>query len=115
MPSIDIKIIIDVEPAEINGSGKPVGGTSPVTTAIFKSTWIIIIEPMPTAIKKPNLSAALFAIFTIIKNKITNKLKRKITPTKPTSSAIIERIKSDSENGKNRYFWRLWGINWYKH
>ena len=31
-PSIAIKIIIEVEPAEINGSGSPVGGTSPVTT-----------------------------------------------------------------------------------
>ena len=25
-------------------------------------------------------------------------------PTKPVSSAMIEKIKSDSENGKNKYF-----------
>ena len=51
-----MNIIIDVEPAEINGSGSPVGGTKPVTTEIFKSTWIIIIAPIPTAKKNPNLS-----------------------------------------------------------
>jgi len=36
-----------------------------------------------------------------------NKTKSNITnnePTKPVSSAIIENIKSDSENGKNKYF-----------
>lgn len=27
-------------------------------------------------------------------------------PTKPNSSATIEKIKSDSANGKNKYFWR---------
>ena len=37
-PSIDIKIIIDVEPALINGRGKPVGGTRPVTTAMLSKT-----------------------------------------------------------------------------
>ena len=32
-PIIDIKIMIEVEPAEMNGSGNPVGGTSPLNTS----------------------------------------------------------------------------------
>lgn len=103
-PSILIKIIRDVEPALINGSGKPVGGTTPVTTATFKSIWIIIIDPIPTESKNPNLLSAIFATFKILTN---NKTKIKIInkhPTKPNSSAIIENIKSDSANGRNKYF-----------
>ena len=34
----DIKTNSEVEPADINGSGSPVGGIEPVTTAIFIAT-----------------------------------------------------------------------------
>ena len=32
--------------------------------------------------------------------------KRSITPKKPVSSAMTERMKSLSEKGRKRYFWR---------
>lgn len=99
-----MKIIIDVEPADMNGSGKPVGGTSPVTTATFKRHWMIIIEPIPTHKRKPNLSGAILATLKTVKTKTTKSKIKKLTPTNPTSSAIIERMKSDSANGKNKYF-----------
>ena len=108
MPSIAIKTIIDVEPAEMNGSGRPVGGTTPVTTAIFKSTWIIISEPIPAESIAPNLSGAFFAIFIMHTNKSTKIAITLSAPTKPVSSAIIAKMKSDSENGKNRYFCLEW-------
>lgn len=104
MPTILINTIIDVLPALIKGSGSPVGGTNPVTTAMFKSTWIIISDPIPTASKKPNLSGAFLATFIIAKNSKTKIIIKTKAPTKPVSSAIIEKIKSDSANGKNKNF-----------
>ena len=38
-----------VEPAEINGSGRPVGGMEPVTTAILINVCIPIKAVMPDA------------------------------------------------------------------
>ncbi len=99
-----MKTINEVLPALINGSGKPVGGTSPVTTAMFNITWIMISAPIPVASKKPNLSGAFLATFIIHKNIKTNKIIIKSEPAKPVSSAITENIKSDSANGKNKYF-----------
>lgn len=88
----------------MNGNGKPVGGTKPVTTATFKRTWINTSDATPAEIKHPNLSVAFLEIFIIHKNNKTNNKTTNIEPTKPVSSAIIENIKSDSENGKNKYF-----------
>ena len=96
--------MIDVEPAEMNGSGKPVGGTNPETTATFKITWIKISEPIPAESKHPNLSLAFFATLIMQTNKSTKTTIKTLAPTKPVSSAIIEKIKSDSANGKNKYF-----------
>ena len=44
-----IKTSSEVEPAEINGKGKPVGGIEPVTTAMLISVWIAIIADIPVA------------------------------------------------------------------
>lgn len=88
----------------MNGSGKPVGGTRPVTTAIFKNTCINTKEPIPAESKAPNLSGAFFEVLIIHKNIKTNKKITNNAPTNPHSSAIIEKIKSDSANGKNKYF-----------
>jgi hypothetical protein len=49
IPIALIKTTIDVDPAEINGSGSPVGGMSPVTTATFSIVWTPIIAVMPLA------------------------------------------------------------------
>ena len=38
-----------VDPADINGSGSPVGGIRPVTTAIFKRTCIANKQEIPVA------------------------------------------------------------------
>jgi len=38
-----------LEPALINGSGKPVGGIEPVTTAILISTCMAIMAAIPPA------------------------------------------------------------------
>ena len=58
IPIIDIKTMSDVLPAEMNGNGNPVGGTTPVTTAMFRRVWIKISEPIPAESKAPNLSFA---------------------------------------------------------
>ena len=52
-----------VEPAEINGNGKPVGGMEPVTTATLLTNCTAITVAIPDASKQPNLSVALNAIF----------------------------------------------------
>ena len=44
-----INTISELEPALMNGSGSPVGGTLAVTTAIFINVWIAIIEVIPVA------------------------------------------------------------------
>ena len=59
---------------------------------------------MPVAKQQPkrdgDLTAIIIPLVITIKN---TKIKLK-HPMKPNSSAIIEKIKSLSENGKNRYF-----------
>ena len=52
--------------------------------------------------KKEMLKLASEAADLLIKIKKTDKSN--IAPTNPVSSTIIEKIKSDSENGKKRYF-----------
>ena len=47
MPIADIKTTRDVEPADINGKGSPVGGISPVTTATFSIVCTPINDVMP--------------------------------------------------------------------
>ena len=93
-----------VPPADINGSGIPVGGIVPVTTATFIAVCTAIIAVIPVAKYTPSLSNASCAIripmYTISKY-ITISIMQ---PTSPNSSPIIEKIKSLSLNGKNMYF-----------
>ena len=49
MPIALIKTTSEVLPAEMNGSGSPVGGMEPVTTAMFMITCTAIIVVMPVA------------------------------------------------------------------
>ena len=93
-----------VPPALINGRGTPVGGILPLTTAILIKTWLAIIVVIPVAKKQPNLSLLFIAIL-IPLNINSPKIEINIIqPNNPNSSPIIEKIKSDSANGKNRYF-----------
>lgn len=104
MPIAPIKTATEVPPDEMNGSGSPVGGIEPVTTAIFKSVCTAITIPIPHASKQPKRS---FALSPILNNSQTREkyatIKRQ-HPQNPNSSPIIEKMKSDSANGKKRYF-----------
>lgn len=89
-----------VEPALINGSGSPVGGIEPETTAMFKITCMAIIAPMPKHKKAENL---LFAFMPTLKMQIISARNNATTikqPTKPSSSAIMEKMKSLSLKGR---------------
>lgn len=91
-------------PAEINGSGIPVGGIEQVTTAMFIASCMAIRQPIPAVNKAPKRLFAFSAIF--IKHTTKATYARIITtaPKSPNSSPIMENIKSDSLKGKNRYF-----------
>ena len=57
-PIADIKTKSEVEPALINGNGKPVGGILPDTTAMFKITCMLMIAPIPKHKNAENLLSA---------------------------------------------------------
>lgn len=105
-PIADINTRSDVLPALINGSGSPVGGIEPVTTAIFSITCILIIAPIPKQRKAENLLFARIPTLKIVTIKIANNIIRIKQPIKPNSSAMIEKMKSDSQNGKKSSAWR---------
>ena len=96
----DIKTSKLVLPALMKGNGKPVGGIEPVTTAMFIMVWIEIIAPIPKHRKAENLFSAFIPILKMLIIKITKTKTNAAQPTKPNSSAIIEKIKSLSLNGK---------------
>ena len=103
-PTPAINTMTDVPPLEINGSGSPVGGMLPVTTAMFKRSCTPITSATPHDSRQPNLSFAFRPILNS-KNISTKYAQSKITqPKKPNSSPIMEKIKSLSANGKKRYF-----------
>lgn len=58
MPMADIKTSKDVPPAETNGSGMPVGGIEPVTTAMLITTWKNMSAPIPIQTRLEHLSFA---------------------------------------------------------
>lgn len=77
-PIADINTTRDVEPAEMNGSGKPVGGIVDVTTKMFNITCVEITQAIPLASKLANISFAFSEIF--IRQKIKIAKISKITP-----------------------------------
>ena len=48
----------DEPPAETNGSGMPVTGISPTTTAMLMNAWMQIQPVIPAASSAPNVSGA---------------------------------------------------------
>ena len=53
------KLMIRLDPpAETNGSGMPVTGMSPTTTAMLMNAWMQIQPVMPAASSAPNVSGA---------------------------------------------------------
>ena len=73
-PIADIKTNKLVEPAEMNGSGKPVGGIEPVTTAIFSMVWIEMIAPIPKHKYAENLFSARIPTLNIVIINIRNEI-----------------------------------------
>ena len=63
-----------------------------------------ITNAIPAQSNAPNRSGAFKAILTSKKIKSAKADISKMQPIKPVSSPIIEKIKSDSANGKNKYF-----------
>ena len=104
MPMLAINTTKLVLPLLTNGNGTPVGGMLALTTAMFISAWLAITAVIPVASKPPNLSGALLAIFTPFIIIIKNNNIVIVAPKRPSSSQIIENIKSLSLNGKNIYF-----------
>ena len=104
IPTPAINIITLVPPELIKGRGKPVGGIQPVTTAILRSVCTPIINAIPQARSEPNLSLAFSPILIIKITRLKNTPIRAISPKKPISSPIIDKIKSDSAKGRKRYF-----------
>ena len=82
-------------PALINGSGSPVGGILPVTTAIFKITWTLITQAIPATSKLANLSLEFNEILISAPTKTAKIITIIDAPKKPNSSQIIENIKSN--------------------
>lgn len=106
MPTADINTTRDVEPDEMNGSGRPVGGIEPVTTATLMSVCTAMTAATPIHKRQPNLSRAPRPILISLITKTAKTTSKSPAPTNPNSSAMIEKMKSLSENGKNKYFWR---------
>lgn len=98
--------IIDVEPAEINGRGSPVGGIIPETTQRLIITWMEITLATPKTKSEPNRSRAFFAIETNKRTRVAKVKTTIVAPKNPSSSPMIENTKSLSENGRNKYFCR---------
>ena len=90
-----------VLPAEMNGSGSPVGGIEPLTTAMFRIVWILIIAAIPKHKNAVYLLLDLTPIMKILIIRVTYTTISSKHPINPVSSAMIENIKSDSLNGKN--------------
>ena len=106
MPTADMNTTRDVEPDEMNGSGRPVGGIEPVTTATLMRVCTAMTAATPTHKRQPNRSHAPSPILISLITKTAKTTSKSPAPTNPNSSAMIENMKSLSENGKNKYFWR---------
>ena len=85
-------------PQLTNGSGKPLVGRQPVTTPM----WIIACRPIITVTPMPNRYAkepdAFLEILMPWHTKAANSRTMTEVPTKPSSSPIIEKMKSILRN-----------------
>jgi len=85
----------------MNGSGNPVGGIEPETTAMFNKTWIAITAAIPKQRKAENLLSDFKPTLKMLIISVKNTKQSIIQPNKPNSSATIEKMKSLSLNGRN--------------
>ena len=89
-------IEIDVPPELKNGSGRPVVGTMPMTTATFSTHCTPIMAVMPAASSVPKRSFARSATRMPKKTNRKNRINTATQPTKPMSSPTTANMKSDS-------------------
>ena len=104
IPMESMVIISEVLPLEISGNGKPVGGILPLTTSAFKSVCSPNTTVIPLASMVPNKLSQRAAMRKPRYTITAATANSKITPIKPNSSPMMERIKSLSAKGKKRYF-----------
>ncbi|OGO59032.1 MAG: hypothetical protein A2V85_01315 [Chloroflexi bacterium RBG_16_72_14] len=58
MPTAAKLMISEDPPADTKGSGMPVTGISPTTTAMLTNAWMQIQQVIPAASRAPNVSGA---------------------------------------------------------
>ena len=83
-------------PAETNGVGSPLTGIKPIVIAELTKICEKRIDVKPTITKDEKQSDDLNAISNKVFMSIKNKNMIKDIPKKPNSSAITDKIKSDS-------------------
>ena len=104
---IDAMVMIsEVLPELISGNGKPVGGMLPLTTSALMTVCMPYTIVIPIAKRKEKKSSAFDAARIPQNINAAHAKKSKNTPKKPNSSPMMDRIKSLSAKGKNRYFCR---------
>lgn len=87
-------------PYDKNGSVTPVTGIRPTTTIKLREAWNAIPKVIPNAKYLPNKSGQFLAILNPFIIIVKNNDVTIITPIKPNSSLIIEKIKSVWGSGK---------------
>ena len=106
IPTIKSDATTDDPPDEMNGRGLPVVGNNPVAQAIFKNAWPTSMQVRPPAIIVPKSSLARLAISKPHTSTATKSAMTNSAPTRPSSSPIIEKMKSVSASGKYKNFSR---------
>src|SRR5690606_5046347 len=95
-------------PEEINGSGTPITGKTPVTVPRFTKVWPMtqdIRQPMSTLVY---MSLARAAMRYIARANRMNITRTNSTPINPNSSPKIEKMKSFWASGTYDHFMRDW-------
>ena len=83
-------------PADTNGVGSPLTGIKPMVIAELTKICVKRIDVKPTITKDEKQSDDLNAISNKVLMSIKNKNMITVIPKKPNSSAITDKIKSDS-------------------
>ncbi len=99
-PEANMNTISELPPADTYGSGTPVGGTAPQTTAMLSNDCVAITAVIPAANNLFALSFASMAVFMPENTRIANTPTTATHPISPNSSPITEKIKSLSANGR---------------
>src|SRR5581483_8072427 len=94
IPDAAIVASSDEPPNEMNGSGTPVIGSTPITAPMFTKACTHSHVVMPTAMRRPNGSSARNAMRMPRNPSATNRPTTRAAPNRPSSSAMIAKMKS---------------------